>query len=472
MTDSRAAMSNILSTTPSTAAQLASLTSSLLQSSGGVTSSLNTTEIVAALVQADSVPLQNLQQKQSDYQVQISTLGSLVSQLQALGTAASALSTGGVVPMQASSTYSDFTVTGSAQAAGSYDISVTMLAQEAKMRSASYTSAQDASLIPAGNLQFSIDGKNTAVIDTTGKSLADIADSINQDVPQLTASVVADGTGKYFLNVARNTTGYATTSAAALTVVSDPGLGLTVTQNAQNAELTVDKLPIQRTTNTISDIIPGVTLNLTGQSGADNNVVFAANSSGSAAALGNFVSAYNTLATTLTTQLDADPTQAYGNTLIDYSTAANIENSMQQLLSQVVVPSGAVSSLADLGLELQQDGTLNLDTTTLNNAIAANPGAVNAIFSTATTGIAASVQSLVDGQTNATTGALVNEESSLNSSISDMSTEETDMQNNLNLEQATLTAQFTAMQQLVSSFTRANSYLTAVQSLQNSNASG
>jgi flagellar hook-associated protein 2 len=247
---------------------------------------------------------------------------------------------------------------------------------------------------------------------------------------------------------------------------------MTVTQNAQNAQLTVDKLPIQRTTNTISDIIPGVTLNLTGQSGADNNVVFAANSSGSAAALTNFVSAYNTLATTLTSQLDADPTQAYGNTLIDYSAAASIENSMQQLLSQVVVPSGSVCSLADLGLELQQNGTLNLNTATLNTAIATNPGAVNAIFSTATSGIAASVQALVDAQTNPTTGALVNEETSLNSSISDMSTEETDMQNNLNLEQATLTAQFTAMQQLVSSFTQANSYLTAVQSLQNSNSSG
>jgi flagellar hook-associated protein 2 len=416
------------------------------------------------LIQADSAPLNQLKQRQSDYQVQISTLGTMVTQLQALNTAAAALSTNGVVSIQPSATYADFSTTGSAKAEGSYDITVTKLAQEAKMRSQSFSSAQDASVIPAGSLQFTIDGTNSVAIDTTGKTLADIADAINQNVSQVNASVVSTDSG-YYLNVARKSTGYATTAAAALTVVSDPGLNLTVQQNAQNAQMTVDGLTVTRPSNTISDVIPGVTLNLTGQSGVSNHVVFAANSSGTETALNTFVSAYNTLAATLHSQLVTDPTVPLGDTLVDHETTMSIEDAMQSMLSQTVVSGGSVCTLSDLGLELQQDGSLSVNTITLDNSIAANPGAVNAIFSTSTTGIAAVIKSLSDAQTNQASGALVGQETSLQSSISDMNDRETEIQSNLDAERTRLTAQFTAMEQLVSGFTSAGSYLTQVANL-------
>jgi flagellar hook-associated protein 2 len=303
----------------------------------------------------------------------------MVTQLNALSSAAASLSTNGVVSIEPNATYSDFSVTGSAKAEGSYDITVTQLAKEAKMRSQSFTSAQDASVVPDGNLQFSIDGTNSAVIDTTGKTLADIAEAINQNVSQVNASVVSTDTG-YYLNIARKTAGYSTTADAALSIVSDPGLGLTVQQSAQNAQVTVDGLSVTRSSNSISDVIPGVTLNLTANSGTANHVVFAANSSGTETALNTFVTAYNTLSATLRSQLVTDPTVTYGDTLIDHETTSSIQSDMQAMLSQTVVPSGAVRMLGDLGLELQQDGSLSLNTSTLNKAISANPGAVNAIF--------------------------------------------------------------------------------------------
>jgi flagellar hook-associated protein 2 len=449
--------------TTSTASTAASLTAPLFQASG-LASGLDTTSIVNELIQADSAPLNSLKQRQSDYQVQISTLGTLVTQLQAFNSAASSLSTNGVVSIQPTTTSSDFTVTGSASAEGSYDITVSKLAKEAKLRSASFTSAQDATVVPSGNLQFSVDGTSSVAIDTTGKTLADIAEAINQNVSQVNASVISTDTG-YYLSVARKTTGYATTADAALTVVSDPGLHLAVQQTAQNAQISVDGLTVSRPTNNISDVIPGVTLNLTGNSNADNHVVFAANSSGTETGLNAFVSAYNTLAATLHSQLVTDPTVAYGDTLLDHSTTAEMQNSMQELLSQTVVGSGSVRTLADLGLELQQDGTLSLNVITLNNAISTNPSAANAIFSTATTGIAASVKALSDAQTNSATGSLIGQETSLQSSISDMTDRETEMQSNLDAERTRLTSQFTAMEQLVSGFTTAGSYLTQLANL-------
>jgi flagellar hook-associated protein 2 len=459
MTTAISSTTSSASTAASTSSSsTSSLTGALFQASG-IASGLDTTSIVNSLIAADSGPLNALKQRQSDYGVQISTLGTLVTQLQALQTASEDLGTNGVVAIQPTSTYSDFSVTGSALAEGSYTISVQQVAKEAKMRSKSFTSAQDASVVPDGNLQFSIDGKTSVVIDTTGKALADIAEAINQKVPELNASVISTTSG-YYLNVARKSTGYATTADAALTIVSDPGLVLVSQQLAKNAKLTIDGLSVERQSNAITDVVRGSTLHLTGFSGLDNQVTFAANSANTATALNTFVSAYNTLSATVRSQLVTDPTVAYGATLLSHSTTTTIQSAMQRMLSQMVVPMGSVRILADLGLELQRDGSLTLNTTTMNNAITSNPGAVNGLFSTTATGIGDVVKQLVTSQTNVATGALITQQQSLQSNITDMDLQATEMQSNLDMERARLVTQFTAMEQLIAGFTSAGSYLT------------
>ena len=446
----------------STSTSSKSSSSPVYQANGtSLSSGMDTAYIVDKQIEADSAPLNSLKQKQSDYEVQISTLGTMVTQLEDLSTAADSLSTNGVVSIEPDATYSDFSVTGSAKAEGSYDVTVTQLAKEAKMRSQSFTSAQDDSVVPDGNLQFSIDGTNSVSIDTTGKTLSDIAEAINQSVSQVNASVVSTDSG-YYLNIARKTTGYSTTADAALSIVSDPGLGLTSQQSAQNAQVTVDGLSITRSNNSITDVISGVTLNLTANSGTTNHVAFVANSSGTETALNSFVTAYNDLAKTLRSQLVTDSSKSYGDTLVDHSTTASIQSDMQAMLSQIVVSSGSVRMLGDLGLELEKDGSLSLNTSTLDKAISANPGAVNSIFSTATTGIAAEIKSLSDAQTNSSTGSLITQENSLQSSISDMTDRESDMQDSLDAERTRLNSQFTAMEKLISGYKTASSYLTEI----------
>lgn len=449
--------------TTSTPTATTALTSALFQASG-IASGMDTNSIVNSLIAADSGPLNNLKQRQTDYNVQISTLGTVVTQLQALQTAATALSTNGVVAIQPTSTFSDFTVSGSAKAEGTYTINVQQVAKEAKMRSASFTSAQDAAVVPDGNLMFNIDGTNSVAIDTTGKTLADVAESINQNISGLNASVISTTTG-YYLNVSRKDTGFTTTATGALTVVSDPGLGLTLQQSAQNAKLTVDGLAVERQSNAISDVVTGAILHLSGASKTDNQVTFAANSTNTQTALNDFVSAYNTLGATVRSQLVTDPSVAYGNTLLNHSSMTSIQSAMQRMLSQVVVPGGSVRILADLGLELQQDGSITLNPMTLNSAVSKNPGAVNGIFSTATTGMSDIIKSLVTSQTSAATGALILQRNSLKSNISEMDTQATEMQSNLDMERTRLVSQFTAMEQLISGFTSAGSYLTQVANL-------
>jgi flagellar hook-associated protein 2 len=265
--------------------------------------------------------------------------------------------------------------------------------------------------------------------------------------------------------VSRKDTGYATTAAAALTVVSDPGLGLTQIQSAQNAKFTIDGLAVERQSNSIKDVVAGAIFHLTGSSKTDSAVTFAANSANTEAALNTFVAAYNTLGATVRSQLVTDPTLAYRDTLLDHSSMTTIQSAMQRMLSQMVVPSGSVRILADLGLELQQDGTVTLNTNALNAAIASNPGAVNGIFTTTNTGMGDVIRTLVTNQTSAATGALITQQNSLQSNISDLDDRATQMQSSLDMERTRLVAQFTAMEQLISGFTSAGSYLTQIANL-------
>jgi flagellar hook-associated protein 2 len=138
---------------------------------------------------------------------------------------------------------------------------------------------------------------------------------------------------------------------------------------------------------------------------------------------------------------------------------------MQAMLSTLVVPTGAVRTLADMGLELQQDGTLTLNAITLSKAVSADPEGINAVFSTAKTGIAATIKTLVDAQANGSHSVLASEQTSLKASITEMTDRETSMQRYLDAERTRLVSQFTAMEQLVSGFTNATNYLTQVANL-------
>jgi len=101
----------------------------------------------------------------------------------------------------------------------------------------------------------------------------------------------------------------------------------------------------------------------------------------------------------------------------------------------------------------------------MDNAVMADPGAANAIFSTAKTGIGALIDSLAKTQTNAWDGALVLQQQSLQSSIQDMTDQETSIQDYLDAEKQRLIEAFTNMESIVSGYQHATSYLNQVANL-------
>jgi flagellar hook-associated protein 2 len=141
---------------------------------------------------------------------------------------------------------------------------------------------------------------------------------------------------------------------------------------------------------------------------------------------------------------------------------------MQGLLSKSVGGTGVVQSLSDLNVSMQDDGTLMLDQLpnqkTFAQAIAADPSGANKLFTTAKTGIAALVDSLVAKQTDPVDGALVGETSLLKSNISSLDETVSYWQTYLDNERTRLTAEFTAMEATIANLNTASNYLNALSS--------
>jgi flagellar hook-associated protein 2 len=147
-------------------------------------------------------------------------------------------------------------------------------------------------------------------------------------------------------------------------------------------------------------------------------------------------------------------------TTLDGSLALGLERKLQNLMSAQVVANGAHRTLADIGVKTQNDGTLTLDDTTFNAAIAKDPRGVDAIFSTATTGIAAQTKNLSTTFTDSVNGQLVQRTTSLKKNIKDLDTANHRLQDHVDSFKLQLQAQFSRMESLISSYNSIGSFLT------------
>jgi flagellar hook-associated protein 2 len=148
------------------------------------------------------------------------------------------------------------------------------------------------------------------------------------------------------------------------------------------------------------------------------------------------------------------------STLAGDSTLRSLVSDMQSLLTKVV-GNGTIRTLADVGIKTNfQDGTLTLDSGKLGSALQANPSAVNDLFSNLTTGMGVQVKSLSDLYTNVVDGLFTSRTKNLNSRITQMDTDADSMQTRIDAFKANLTAQFTAMEQVVAGLKASGNFLT------------
>jgi len=386
-------------------------------SSAGIGSGLDVESIVTKLMAVESQPVTLLQTQEAAVQTTLTGYGSLKSALAQFQTAMQGLTD--ITKYQSvSANVADPTVAsataGSTATAGSYGLEVSSLAQAQKVITAGQTS--DTAQIGNGVITFDFGtisggtlGANgqytgatytsagapvkTVTIDATDNTLSGIRDAINKANMGVTATIVNDGSGTpYRLSLSVGSTGAA--NSLKISVAGDPALAnllnqdpagtqnLTQTVTAQNAAFKLDGVAITKSSNTISDVISGVTLNLAKTNvGSPTTLTVAQNTSGAVTAVNNFVAAYNAINKTFTDATAYDPTSGSAASLNGENSVLSIQSQISNIMSSSIsgAPSTA-SRLEQFGITFQKDGSLSSDSTQLQTALASDPQGIASLF--------------------------------------------------------------------------------------------
>lgn len=385
-------------------------------SSLGIGSGLDLNGLLDQLQDAEREKLEPIERQLETQDTKISAYGQLQSALSAFQDSADALNDSALYESLSTSVGGEaITATADAEAQpGSYNVSVETLATRGTLASDGVGTADEAITTDAQKLTLNFADSPSQVIDIAAdSSLEDIRDAINaSEDAGVNATIVNDGTD-FRLALSSRETGanasiesFSFDGAAPFAADTDNTL-----QSGTDAALNVNGIAITSSTNEVEGAIQGVTLNL--QEEGESTVKIEQDTLAVREAVTSFVDAYNDLKGTMgeLTSFDAE-TGAAGELLGD-SAVRTVESRMRSVLSGGV--EGEFSMLSDIGISLQTDGTLEIDSDELDNAISSNQDALSAFFvgSSDETGMAGQVNTMVEQllSTNGTvTGAITGAE--------------------------------------------------------------
>ncbi|KUM05135.1 flagellar filament capping protein FliD [Chromobacterium subtsugae] len=429
---------------------------------------LDVQSIVSQLVAADSQPLTQSQQRVSNYQSELSTLGQVSSALSALQTAATTLSSGTFL-QQFAATSSDSTVanvsTTSGGTAGSYVLNVTQLAQARQLvfdqnSNGSPITNENAALSGApSSLTFNIGGTSSTVNLSNGGSpvtLSSIASSINGAGIGVNASIVQynnnyslvlnsaqAGPSNAFTITAGGTDSNGT-SGNTLAGLQQSSTAATESTNAQNALMTVNGVNVSSSSNAVSNVITGATVNL--EKLGQVTVNMSQNTANITSTLQTFVSAYNQVVSATNSATTSSKT--VGSTPANTDISSDLTGLQEQLagiLGTPVAGADPVNSfayLAQVGITQNADGTLALNSTTFNSALSSNPGAVTNLFGNAqNTGIGNVFNTAINNLLGPT-GLVTIDQNNLNSQVTSEQQLQSQLQSQLSNEQSSLLTEY------------------------------
>ncbi|MEG3124407.1 flagellar filament capping protein FliD [Sphingomonas sp. GB1N7] len=307
---------------------------------------------------------------------------------------------------------------------------------------------------------------------TTGNSgLTGIARAINAAGAGVTATVLTDSAGSR-LSI-RGATGEA--KAFTLTATEDPdapGLaalnigpgatGTTVGSVAKDAIVAVDGTALKRSTNSISDLITGVKLDLVSASvGTTVTIGTTAPTSSLSQAVNDFVETFNQLNTAIKEQTDP-----VTGALKSDSAATGLQRQLRQLTLTPLATgaaAGAPTTLAEIGVKTNRDGSLSVDSTLLSSMLNKYPEAVETMFAdgkgASGNGLSAALASISDAATSIKTG-LGASATRYSKAQSDVASNQSDLTDAETAATTRLTAQFAAMDARVAAYKSTQAFLT------------
>jgi len=428
-------------------------------SSPGIGSGLNVNQLVSQLVAAERTPQESrIARQEADARGDLAAFGQIRATLSALQTAANGLNgAGGSVGRSTRvQTGAGFTASASAGAAlGRYAIEVVALATAQKRQSAAF--ADDAAL-GTGTLTLGVGSDTFNVTLASGMTLAQLRDAINTAAGGrgLAATIVRGDAGSVLVLNAANAGSAGAINVDASGVTGALSAGIPVTTPAADALVRVDGVVRTSSSNRLTDLIAGITLDLTqAQVGTTFSLDVTADNASLRSGLQGFVGAYNAALATLRNVSAVNPATGSAAALTGDSAMRGIQQQLRGLVG------GAFAELSALGIRSSKDGSLSLDTARLDTALAENPAAVAAVFDqNAVASLGARLAVLLTGTVAPNTGLLEARTTALNDRLRGLQTDRERLDARIGRVEEGLRRQFTALDGLVAQLQSTQSFLT------------
>ena len=323
---------------------------------------------------------------------------------------------------------------------------------------------------------------------------AGVRDAINAANKGVSASLVNDGTTTHVV-ITNNQTGAKqsmrisvsdpdgnnTDNSGLSALAYDPaatagsGKNMTSLSTAGDAAFSIDGIALTSSSNTISNVMDGMTLTLSKtNAGSPTTINVTQDNTAIKSTINGFITAYNALATQLNAMTKYDASTQTAGILQGDATARSIQ---QQLRSTVTTAfgSGSTSRLADVGITIQTDGTLKLDDTRFNNAFGSNRDAVLSLFTkdasgTSGKGLGGTMDSLIDRMINVD-GILTTRTDGMNTRVKNIDNQISTIETRLEQVQARYQRQYSALDVTVSNANSLTAYLTQQLSALSKNSS-
>ena len=466
-------------------------------SSTGIGSGLNVTDILDRLMAVEQRPLDLLQRQAGTLNTRLSNVGKMQGYFSALRDKANALtapSLWGSTTATSADAAAVKVSTGTNATAGSYAVNVARLAVGQTVTGTAL--ANSAATLGEGTLTielgqwgagepaagFTPNSGSAAVTINIGAgetSLAAIRDKINAAGAGVSASIVTDASGArlslrstatgvenaFRIGVSETTPdGDAATGLSALGYdASAAGSPMARSMSAANAKLSVNGIELSSASNTLTDVVDGLTLNLLKTTTGDVDVSVATDTASVKTAITEFVGAFNTLASFIRAQTayNADSKEA-GALQGDQSTLA-LQNQLRAVLNEGSSASSTWSRLSEIGLAMKNDGTLDTNAAKLDNALGklpelrkllANDGATSA-----DSGFVRRFKKLADAALGSD-GVFESRNASIRANVTRNGKSQDAMEKRLEQTRARLQAQYSALDTKMATLNNLSTYMT------------
>lgn len=452
----------------------------------GTGSNLNLESLLTDIIEAEKTPAENrINLRQTTIEANISALGSIKATLADFQASLTKLKSSTFfnarTAVAGDSTLISATATGSVDP-GAYDIEVLSMAKAHKVASGNFATAS--TTVGAGTLNVTYGSTTFDVTITAGENdtLAGIRDAINNATGNtgVRASIltVSDGMGGTTSKLVMTSSKTGASNAISVAVTGDTdgvdndnaGLSRLVSANlsqideAKDASITVDGFSATSSTNQFTSVVEGLTINVLKEGDPldpplASSLTVAVDKTGVKTAIEDFVANYNALTTIFNTLTNYDPSTQTRGLLSGDSSVNVMESRLRRVMKDVLSDATeGLSSLADIGISTNRNGSIALDDAELSKALSTNFDGFDELF-TGDNGIATRLDKAITEMTGAG-GVFATRETSMNEQLARIEDQKDALNTRLEKLEARYRAQFSALDILVAQLNQTGSFLT------------